>query len=417
MVRRARTRPELECGRRSSGSRRSAITRPRRRWRSSSSTPNDTPPADGVARRGDGRRRDRSSGWRPKVVPWGHYLRYEYADVRFQRRSTRPASTSPVRRAEDRRPSRSARRSMPTLAADARRVVPRADGPYVRQRGVPGLARRPAHGRRAPGAAEPPALRRLPDGPDHRHAVRAGRANPRPRRRRLVRRRRLRHPARLTRRDAVLHLVDTWERVPAAARRDPGRPGRRATSTSTAPTASPTSCSRSSTARCSWWRSTGRSAARSRRHHRAAAAPVPPPRRLRRRRPTACPTTRRSSPRVERQGAAARPTTAGRSRRTSPSAPTTLDRRAGRGQPGAARVRRRARRPSAWRPRRRPGATSTRRAASATATGWRGDVPPGRRARARRSQLLIATKEKPYADRFQELVWPALERAPASTIA
>ena len=32
-------------------------------------------------------------------------------------------------------------------------------------------------------------------------------------------------------------------------------------------------------------------------------------------------------------------------------------------------------------------------------------------------QLLMATKEKPYADRFQELVWPALERAPGFTVA
>jgi endoglucanase len=32
-------------------------------------------------------------------------------------------------------------------------------------------------------------------------------------------------------------------------------------------------------------------------------------------------------------------------------------------------------------------------------------------------QLLIATKEKPYADRFQEILWPALERAPGFSIA
>ena len=31
-------------------------------------------------------------------------------------------------------------------------------------------------------------------------------------------------------------------------------------------------------------------------------------------------------------------------------------------------------------------------------------------------QLLMATREKPYADRFQELVWPALERAPGYSI-
>jgi endoglucanase len=31
-------------------------------------------------------------------------------------------------------------------------------------------------------------------------------------------------------------------------------------------------------------------------------------------------------------------------------------------------------------------------------------------------QLLAATKEKPYAERFQELIWPALERAPAFSI-
>ena len=32
-------------------------------------------------------------------------------------------------------------------------------------------------------------------------------------------------------------------------------------------------------------------------------------------------------------------------------------------------------------------------------------------------QLLMATKEKPYADRFQELIWPALDRAPGYSIA
>jgi hypothetical protein len=32
-------------------------------------------------------------------------------------------------------------------------------------------------------------------------------------------------------------------------------------------------------------------------------------------------------------------------------------------------------------------------------------------------QLLMATKEKPYADRFHELIWPALERAPGFSIA
>ena len=38
---------------------------------------------------------------------------------------------------------------------------------------LPGLARRGAPGRRASGAGRPPALRRLQDGADHRHAVRS----------------------------------------------------------------------------------------------------------------------------------------------------------------------------------------------------------------------------------------------------
>ena len=56
------------------------------------------------------------------------------------------------------------------------------------------------------------------------------------------------------------------------------------------------------------------------------------------------------------------------------------------------------------------------RAAGAGETGWEAMFRQGAELGST-LQLLMATKEKPYADRFQELVWPALERAPGFTVA
>ena len=61
-------------------------------------------------------------------------------------------------------------------------------------------------------------------------------------------------------------------------------------------------------------------------------------------------------------------------------------------------------------------AWSDERAAKATETGWEAMFRQGAELGST-LQLLMATKEKPYADRFQELVWPALERAPGFTVA
>ena len=55
-------------------------------------------------------------------------------------------------------------------------------------------------------------------------------------------------------------------------------------------------------------------------------------------------------------------------------------------------------------------------AASSTATGFPAMFRQGAELGST-LQLLMATKEKPYADRFQELVWPALEAAPGFTVA
>ena len=59
----------------------------------------------------------------------------------------------PVRHAEDRRVPDRGRRVRAGLAPDARRVLPGPDGPHVRERGLPRVARRCAPRRRAPGAA------------------------------------------------------------------------------------------------------------------------------------------------------------------------------------------------------------------------------------------------------------------------
>ncbi len=56
-----------------------------------------------------------------------------------------------------------------------------------------------------------------------------------------------------------------------------------------------------------------------------------------------------------------------------------------------------------------------RQASGAVATGWEAILRQGAELTAT-LQLLITTKEKPYADRFEELVWPALDRATGPSI-
>ena len=177
----------------------------------------------------------------------------------FQRREPSRAVLHPVRAAEDRDVPDRPERVRHDLAPDGGRLVSGADGPHDGQRGVPRVARPAAHGRRAAGAAELPALRRLPDGAVDRDEVQAPRADPGAGRRRLVRRGRLRHPGRLPRRhdhQPRRHLGD----LQAAARRDATSIRPPASSTFIARTASRTSCSRSSTAPSPWRRSTGPSA-------------------------------------------------------------------------------------------------------------------------------------------------------------
>ena len=159
-----------------------------------------------------------------KVQPWGSYLRYKYVTADFSAVDRAGPVLHPVRQAEDGDVPDRPERLRHHLARDGGRLVPGADGPHDGQRGLPRVARPAAHGRRAAGPAELPALRRLPDGGVDRDEVQAPRAHPGPRRRRLVRRRRLRHPGRLPRRhDHGLrgHLGG----VQAAARPDVHRSG------------------------------------------------------------------------------------------------------------------------------------------------------------------------------------------------
>ncbi|MCK7533788.1 MAG: hypothetical protein MZV63_23545 [Marinilabiliales bacterium] len=73
-------------------------------------------------------------------------------------------------------------------------------------------------------------------------------------------------------------------------------------------------------------------------------------------------------------------------------------------------------RPSAWPSRRRPTPRSALAAApSAPADRLRGARSASGAELRRVLQLMIATKEQPYADRFDELVWPALDRGARSS--
>ena len=158
------------------------------------------------------------------VQAWGSYLRVQVRHGRLQHGEPARALLHPVRDAEDRDVPDWPECVRHDLACDRRRVVPGPDGPHDGQRGVPRVARPDAHGRRAAGTAELPALRRLPDGGLDRNQVQAPRADPGPRRRRLVRRGRLRHPGRLTRRhhrQPRRHVGD----LQAAARPDVRRSG------------------------------------------------------------------------------------------------------------------------------------------------------------------------------------------------
>ena len=118
---------------------------------------------DRVALRGDGRRLDgrAAEGERPALGPLPPI---QVRHGRLQRRQQARPVLHPVRQAEDRDVPDRPERVRHHLARDRRRLVPGADGPHGGQRGVPRLARPRAHGRCASGAAELPALRRLPDG-------------------------------------------------------------------------------------------------------------------------------------------------------------------------------------------------------------------------------------------------------------
>ena len=180
-------------------------------------------PSDRVPVRGDRRRRAgrAAEGEGPAL---GAVPPVQVRHGGLQRREPARPLLHPVRQAADRDVPDRPERLRHHLARDVGRLVPRADGPHDGERGLPRLARTDAHGRRAAGPAELPALRRLPDGGDHRHEVQAPRAHPGPRRRRLVRRRRLRHPGRLARghaHDLRGHLGD----LQAAARPDVHRSG------------------------------------------------------------------------------------------------------------------------------------------------------------------------------------------------
>ena len=218
----------------------------------------------------------------------------------------------PVRHAEDRRLPDRGRRLRAGLAPDARRVLPGPDGPHVRERGLPRLARCFAPRRRAPGAAQRAALRRLPDRRRDQHPVPAGRADPGAGGGRLVRRGRLRHPGRLARRDR-LELRGDLGGVPPAARPDARRPG---AALRRHPPAG-RQAGRAAADRA------GRAAARGRvphdrpagaRHRRQRAAPLSPPRRRldADRQPALRPVAEAVPDR--REAAAARPTTAGSTR-------------------------------------------------------------------------------------------------------
>ena len=173
----------------------------------------------------------------------------------FQRREPPRAVLHPVRAAEDGDVPDRPERVRHHLARDGRRLVPGADGPHDGQRGVPRVARPAAHGRRAAGAAELPALRRLPDGaPRPRRSTSpssGSRGSPSAAGS---------TPATSTSRAAPTPARSSASSTPgrrssrSATRRSSIRPP--ASSTFIARTASRTSCSRSSTAPSPWRRST-----------------------------------------------------------------------------------------------------------------------------------------------------------------
>ena len=80
------------------------------------------------------------------------------------------------------------------LAPLARRLFPGRDGPHVRQRSLPRMARRSASRRRTPGTGQSRTYRPLCPGAHHRYEVRARRAYPRPGGRRMAGCGGFRHP-------------------------------------------------------------------------------------------------------------------------------------------------------------------------------------------------------------------------------
>ena len=272
-----------------------------------------------------------------KVEPWGKYLRYNYVVADFSsvkdpglyliQYGTQKTGSFPI----------AAERLRAGLAPDARRVLPGPDGPHVRQRGLPRVARRRPPRRRGAGAAERAALRRLPDGRDDQHAVQAGRADPGPGGGRLVRRGRLRHPGRVARDDGLEPRGDVGD-VPAAARPDAGRPGpalRRHPPAGREARRAATDRARRAADRGPVPRHRPPGA----RHRRRRAAPVSPPRRRldADRQPDLRPVAEAVRVRRKPQRHARRPLGL-----HGPVAVLELlgDRRAGRGEPGAARLQR-----------------------------------------------------------------------------
>ena len=237
------------------------------------------------------RRRADDAGPHPAREALGRVPALQLSPARFQRGPrSRPVRTRI--RTHPHRPVPHRRRCLcRCVAPDARRVFSGRDGPHVRQRRLPRVARRCAPRRCAAGTRRSRAYRPLSTGADHRHRLQAGRAHPRPGDRRLVRRGRFRHPHPV----AISGRAFTGRYAGNAGGRRATRP--RSTGRGGAPrcmcrTARPTCSSKFATAHCNWSRSSMRSVMRSTasssrmsRNTRTSAMPRP--------RPTALSTIRR----------------------------------------------------------------------------------------------------------------------------
>ena len=213
--------------------------------------------------------------------PWGRFLRYDYLRLDFTSVekpgmyvvSYGDARSNPFRIGAD-------VYAAPRLAADGRVLPADPDVPRARERALPRVARRLPPRRRAHGAGGPQPLRRLPAGTLDADEVRAGRAGAGARPRRLARRRRRRPARRVAGRDDARPRARLGG-VPPGPRRHHRSTRSSASSRCTSPTASPTCCSRSSTARSPWWAATAPLGRFYRGIISPDAAPVHAPRRLR----------------------------------------------------------------------------------------------------------------------------------------